>query len=188
MSNLYLLDLIKNTQSQLIQEIIKNMQHQFRILGHPHRKTIPVVMPHVHQMIDKAIAGDLSQIPRIHWWSVHLAPVFRRPGGIAEMITNAICRLHGIDLPSWKKDIALCVEVLLESDVDNFCKNYHNLFSVAQETFKEIFQKKYSQLIEHILSRSTIKTPRLFTIKSGNFTIINNHGIAIGTNPHSSGC
>ena len=103
-------------------------------------ETIPTVMPYIYKLIEKAIAGDLSQIPKIHWWYVQLAPVVRGPGGIAEMITNAICRLHRIDLPSWKEGVAPSVEVLLEPSEERFCQNYHRLFSAGQDQFEKIFE------------------------------------------------
>ena len=103
-------------------------------------ETIPTVMPYIYKLIEKAIAGDLSQIPKIHWWYVQLAPVVRGPGGIAEMITNAICRLHRIDLPSWKEGIAPSVEVLLEPNEERFCQNYHRLFSAGQDQLEKIFK------------------------------------------------
>ena len=107
---------------------------------HSDSSLISKVMPHIHQMIDKAINGDLTQIPRIHWWYVQLAPTWRGPGGIAEMITNSICRYHDIDLPGWGEGIASSVEILLEPDEENFCKKYHTLFEVDQDKLREIFQ------------------------------------------------
>lgn len=107
---------------------------------HTGREQIPIVLEHVRNLIDKAISGDLSVIPRIHWWYVHLAPTWRGSGGIAEMLTNTLCRLHGIDLPAWKKGIAPSVEVLLEPNEEKFCSNYHLLFEQGEKKLKEVFQ------------------------------------------------
>ena len=101
---------------------------------------IPVVLKHIDELLAKAIAGDLTVIPRIHWWYVHLAPNWRGPGGIAEMMTNTLCRLHNIDLPPWKEGIAPSVEVLLEPDEEKFCSNYHQLFESDQEKLKILFK------------------------------------------------
>ena len=118
-------------------------------------EAIPEIMPHIYKLIEKAIAGDLSQIPRIHWWYVQLAPVERGPGGIAEMITNTICRLHRIDLPPWAEGVAPSVEVLLEPGEERFCQNYHKLFSAGQEQLEKIFRPQIPPATEAHTSAST---------------------------------
>ena len=95
------------------------------------------VMSHIYKLIDRVIEGDMTVIPKIHWWYVHLAPTCRGSGSIAEMTVNTLCRLHGIDLPPWKKDIAPALEVLLEPNEDRFCRNYYKLF--ADESLKGRF-------------------------------------------------
>ena len=114
------------------------------------KEAIQVIMPHIYKLIEKAIAGDLSQIPRIHWWYVQLAPVLRGPGGIAEMITNTICRLHRIDLPPWAEGVAPSVEVLLEPNEERFCQNYHKLFSAGQEQLEKIFKPQISSALQQL--------------------------------------
>ena len=107
---------------------------------HTGREQIPIVLEHIQELIAKAVAGDLSVIPRIHWWYVHLSPTWRGSGGIAEMITNTLCRLHGIDLPPWKDAVAPSVEVLLEPNEEEFCSNYCQLFALDQEKLKTLFK------------------------------------------------
>ena len=107
---------------------------------HTGREQIPEVLKHIGKLIDKAIKGDLTVIPRIHWWYVHLAPTWRGSGGIVEMMTNTLCRLHNIDLPPWKEGVAPSVEVLLEPDEEKFCSNYHQLFESSQEKLKILFK------------------------------------------------
>ena len=81
---------------------------------HPDRNLIPDVIEHIDSLISKALDGDLSVIPSIHWWYVHLSPTCRGSGGIAEMITNTLCRYHNLDLPPWRDAVAPSVETLLE--------------------------------------------------------------------------
>ncbi|MCL6271626.1 hypothetical protein M3P05_17045 [Sansalvadorimonas sp. 2012CJ34-2] len=99
---------------------------------------IPVVLKHIQELIDKAVAGDLTVIPRIHWWYVHLTPVCRGSGGIAEMLTNTLCRLNGVDLPRWKDGVAPSVETLLEPNEEKFCENYHKLFA-SEDSLNNLF-------------------------------------------------
>ena len=73
---------------------------------HTSREQIPIGIKHIEELIQKAIDGDLTVIPRIHWWFVHLAPTLRGSGGIAEMIIKTLCRLHNEDLPPWNEGIA----------------------------------------------------------------------------------
>ena len=108
---------------------------------HPDIKQIPIVYKHIESLIDKAISGDLSVIPNIHWWYVHLAPTCRGSGGIAEMITNSLCRLHDLDLPPWQDGVAPSIETLLEPDEEKYCAHYHELFADNQEQLKMRFQK-----------------------------------------------
>ena len=108
---------------------------------HTSREFIPVVYYYLQMLIDKAINRNLSVIPSIHWWYVHLAPTCRGSGGIAEMMTNTLCRYHGIDLPPWKDGVAPSVETLLEPNEENFCANYHKLFAFNQDELKEHFKK-----------------------------------------------
>ena len=107
---------------------------------HTGKEQIPIVLKHIEELIAKAKAGDLIAIPRIHWWYVHLAPIWRGSGGVAEMMTNTLCRLHNIDLPPWKEGIAPSVEALLEPDEEKFCSNYHQLFESDQEKLKILFK------------------------------------------------
>lgn len=107
---------------------------------HTGKEQIPIVLKHIEELITKTIAGDLTVIPRIHWWYVHLAPTWRGSGGVAEMMTNTLCRLNNIDLPPWKEGIAPSVEVLLEPDEEKFCSNYHQLFESDQEKLKILFK------------------------------------------------
>ena len=108
---------------------------------HTDREQIPSVLKHIERLIDKALNGDLSVIPSIHWWYVHLAPTSRGSGGTVEMITNTLCRLHGVDLPPWKEGVAPSIEVLLEPSEEKFCANYYKLFSSNQDELKIRFQK-----------------------------------------------
>lgn len=107
----------------------KGANNESGIWLHTDFREIPKVTEHINKLILAAIKGDLEAIPRIHWWIVHLAHTLRGPGGIAEMVTNTLFRLHGIDLPSWKTGIVPSVEVLLEPNEKKFCANYKNLFS-----------------------------------------------------------
>ncbi len=106
---------------------------------HTDPKKINKVMEHIYSLVDKALTGDLTTIPRIHWWYVHLSPDCRGSGGIAEMITNTLCRLHGYDLPAWNQGIAPSVEVLLEPNEEKFCENYHKLFACGHDDLRKIF-------------------------------------------------
>ena len=108
---------------------------------HTGKEQIPDILIHIKSLIDKAISGDLSVTPKIHWWYVHLAPTCRGSGGIAEMITNTLCRYHGTDLPPWKEGVAPSVEILLEPNEEKFCANYHELFASNQEQLQKIFKK-----------------------------------------------
>ena len=109
---------------------------------HTGTEQIPFVLKHIESLIDKAIVtDDLSVIPSIHWWYVHLAPTCRGSGGTAEMITNTLCRLHSVDLPPWKEGVAPSIETLLEPNEKKYCENYHELFSSDQEKLKELFKK-----------------------------------------------
>ena len=119
------------------------------------KEAIPEILPHIYKLIEKAIAGDLSQIPRIHWWYVQLAPVRQGPGGIAEMVTNTICRLHRIDLPPWAEGVAPSVKVLVEPSEERFCQNYHKLFSAGQEQLEKIFRPQTPPATEAHTSAST---------------------------------
>lgn len=107
---------------------------------HTGREQIPVVLEHIKELIEKAISGDLSVIPRIHWWYVHLAPTSRGSGGIAEMVTNTLCRLHEIDLPPWREGVAPSVEVLLQPNEERFCSDYYQLFALDREKLKALFK------------------------------------------------
>ena len=107
---------------------------------HAEREQIPAVLSFIESLIDKAFNGNLTVIPRIHWWYVHLAPTSRGSGGTAEMITNTLCRLHGVDLPPWKEGVAPSIEVLLEPNEEKFCANYHELFAFDREDLKELFK------------------------------------------------
>ena len=98
---------------------------------HPSEDTIPVVLPHIEALISKAIKGDLSVIPNLHWWYIHLAPVLRGPGGTIELVINALCQLNGVKLPEWKEGVAPSIEILRSDDENEFCKNYHLLFESA---------------------------------------------------------
>ncbi|USE35472.1 hypothetical protein [Endozoicomonas sp. SCSIO W0465] len=97
---------------------------------------------HVQGLIEQAMAGDLSVIPRIHWWYVHLAPTVRGPGGTVEMIIHALCAANGYYLPGWTNDIAPSIEILVEPDEDAFCQNYHKLFEAHQDALQMLFTKK----------------------------------------------
>ena len=108
---------------------------------HTDREQIPSVLQHIEHLIDRALNGDLSVIPSIHWWYVHLAPTSRGSGGTVEMITNTLCRLHGVDLPPWKEGVAPSIETLLEPNEEKFCANYYKLFSSNQDELKIRFQK-----------------------------------------------
>uniref|UniRef100_UPI00214922CE hypothetical protein n=1 Tax=Endozoicomonas sp. YOMI1 TaxID=2828739 RepID=UPI00214922CE len=88
------------------------------------------------------MAGDLSVIPRIHWWYVHLAPTVRGPGGTVEMIIHALCAANGYYLPGWAKGIAPSIEVLVEPNEDAFCQNYHQLFEAHQGALQMLFTKR----------------------------------------------
>lgn len=108
---------------------------------HTGREQIPMVLEHIEKLIEKVISGgDLSIIPRIHWWYVHLAPTIRGSGGIAEMVTNTLCRLHHLDLPPWREGVAPSVEVLLQPDEERFCSDYYQLFALDQEKLKALFK------------------------------------------------
>lgn len=107
---------------------------------HPSWEIIPECLKYINEMVKKCINGDLSFIPKIHWWYVHLAPTWRGSGGIAEMLTNTLCRIHGVDLPPWKERVAPSVEILLEPDEEKFSLNYHQLFEKNQEELKELFK------------------------------------------------
>ena len=111
------------------------------LIVHTSEKQIPIVKQHIQKLIDKAIDGDLSVIPSIHWWYVHLAPTYRGPGGIAEMLTNTLCRLHDIDLPPWNDGVAPSIEILLEPNEEKFCSYYHELFAKDQDILKALFSK-----------------------------------------------
>ena len=111
------------------------------LIVHTSEKQIPIVKQHIQKLIDKAIDGDLSVIPSIHWWYVHLAPTYRGPGGIAEMLTNTLCRLHEIDLPPWNDGVAPSIEILLEPNEEKFCSYYHELFAQDQDILKTLFSK-----------------------------------------------
>ncbi|WP_354011149.1 hypothetical protein [Endozoicomonas lisbonensis] len=108
---------------------------------HTHETLIAPVMSHIEHLVDRGLKGDMTVIPKIHWWYVHLAPTHRGSGGIAEMLTNTLCRRYGIDLPPWREGVAPSVEVLLEPDEERFCQNYHQLFSENQDYLKEVFQR-----------------------------------------------
>lgn len=99
-------------------------------------------LQHVQGLIDQAMAGDLSVIPRIHWWYVHLAPTVRGPGGTVEMIIHALCAAKGYYLPGWAKGIAPSFEVLVEPNEDAFCQNYHQLFEAHQEALQILFTNR----------------------------------------------
>ena len=105
---------------------------------------IDQVMDHIGQLINEAIQGDLTVIPKIHWWYVHLAPDNRGSGGIAEMIISILCRSHGIDLPAWKEGVAPSVEVLLEPSEEVFCKRYHELFATNRSDMMYFFNPALS--------------------------------------------
>ncbi len=107
---------------------------------HSDPKKTDQVMDYVYQLINVALQGDLTVIPKLHWWYVHLAPDHRGSGGIAEMITSILCRLHGVDLPPWKEGVAPSVEVLLEPSEEEFCKKYHELFASNNYELKKLFQ------------------------------------------------
>ena len=115
-------------------------QEESALWYHTDVDQISKVMSYIEGLVEKAIDGDLKMIPKIHWWYVHLAPTKRGSGGIAEMIVNALCRLHNIDLPPWKEGIAPSVEVLLEPDEEKFCSSYHQLFESDQEKLKISFK------------------------------------------------
>ncbi|MGB1271449.1 MAG: hypothetical protein ACPG5T_05200 [Endozoicomonas sp.] len=116
---------------------------------HPGVEQFPVVLKHIESLVQKAIEGDLTVIPNIHWWYVHLAPVYRGAGGIAEMLTNTLCRLHDVDLPPWRDGVAPSVEVLLEPDEEKFCLNYYQLFAEDQEKLKRLFECNEEQYINN---------------------------------------
>ena len=94
---------------------------------HPHRDEIQQGYEHCCNLLEIALKGDLSFVPKFHWWYVHLAPVLRGPGGIAEMVSATVHNLHNSNLPGWKTGIAPSVEILLEPDEDKFCKSYSSL-------------------------------------------------------------
>lgn len=99
-------------------------------------------LQHVQGLIDQAMAGDLSVIPRIHWWYVHLAPTVRGPGGTIEMIIHALCAANGYYLPGWAKNTAPSIEVLVEPNEEAFCRNYHTLFEAHQGALRMLFSKR----------------------------------------------
>ena len=110
---------------------------------HPAPEVIPECIEHINKLVSKALTGDLTVIPRIHWWYVHLSPTFRGSGGTAEMLTNTLCRLHGIDLPPWKEGVAPSVEILLEPNEEEFCSGYHKLFETNQDELEQCFKSKH---------------------------------------------
>ena len=112
------------------------------VINHCLPITIQPVIKHIYQLIDNAKSGNFNAIPRIHWWYVHLAPVKKGPGGIAEMIVTALCEYHGLTLPSWKEGVAPSVEVLLEPNEEKFCANYHALFDRENQRLKVFFATK----------------------------------------------
>ncbi|KEQ19423.1 hypothetical protein [Endozoicomonas numazuensis] len=107
---------------------------------HTYHRQIKIVIPYIEQLIQKAIEGDLTVIPKIHWWYAHLAPTIRGSGAIAELITKTLCRLHDIDLPPYKNGIATAIEALLEPHEERFCKNYHTLFAADQLRLEKKFK------------------------------------------------
>lgn len=66
---------------------------------HTDPEKIDIVMPHIQNLVERAVQGDLTVIPKIHWWYVHLAPTTRGPGGTAEILINTLCQLNEIELP-----------------------------------------------------------------------------------------
>ncbi len=70
---------------------------------HTSVKQIEPVLSHIETLVGRALKGDLTVTPRIHWWYVHLAPTWRGSGGIAEMLVHTLCKLHGHILPPWKE-------------------------------------------------------------------------------------
>ncbi len=100
-------------------------------LVHTQNAQIPSAMAHIEHLVNKALAGDTSVLPHIHWWYVQLAPVFRGPGGVAEMLVKTLACHNGYRLPFWKKGLAPSVEVLLQPDENKFCRDYPNLFSTS---------------------------------------------------------
>ncbi|MGO0307827.1 hypothetical protein ACTL6P_14695 [Endozoicomonas acroporae] len=99
-------------------------------------------LQHIQGLIDQAMAGDLSVIPRIHWWYVHLAPTVRGPGGTVEMIIHALCAANGYYLPGWATGIAPSIEVLVEPNEEAFCRNYPTLFEAHQGALRMLFTKR----------------------------------------------
>jgi len=112
------------------------------IMIHTGVEQIPRTLKHIEQLINKALDGDLTIIPRIHWWYVHVSPDCRGSGGVAEMITNTLCRLNNVDLPAWADGVAPSIEVLLEPDEKKFCSNYHKLFKNKQAELQQHFNTK----------------------------------------------
>lgn len=108
------------------------------LLIHSPSETINRGLEHIYDLIDLALNGDLSVIPRIHWWIVQLAPTWRGPGGTAEMIVKTLCCLSNVELPPWKDGIAPSIEVLMQPDENQFCKSYWTLFS--DESLKHRFE------------------------------------------------
>lgn len=108
---------------------------------HTGRDQISIVMTHLENLVDQALVGDLSVILSIHWWYVHLAPTCRGSSGIADMITNTLCRLHDLDLPPWKDGVAPSVETLLEPNEEKYSARCHELFAQDQEYLKMRFKK-----------------------------------------------
>lgn len=111
---------------------------------HPDYSLIEHIEPHIQALIEKAIDGDLTVIPRIHWWYVHLAPILRGSGGVAELIIHSLCMKHGLDLPRWRDGVAPSIEILLEPEEEKFCSEYYLLFedSFIGGKLKNIFSSK----------------------------------------------
>lgn len=145
---------------------------------HTAGEQIPHVLSHIDKLIDKALTGDLSVIPRIHWWYVHLTPTWRGSAGIAEMLTNTLCRLYDVDLPPWKDGVAPSVEVLLEPNETRFCSSYHLLFAQEQEKLQTLFEST-DEMPDQDSAKSCSSTPPQKKVeKTGEFNIKKSERIA----------
>ena len=111
---------------------------------HTSVKQIEPVLSYIETLVDRAMKGDLTVIPRVHWWYVHLAPTWRGSGGIAEMLVHTLCKLHGHILLSWKEEVAPSVETLLEPNEQKYCTNYYKLFENGNSV-KSIFSGSISK-------------------------------------------
>lgn len=110
---------------------------------HTDQKVAHQVMEYViHHLCPKALNETnlealLEDLGRIFWWTCQAKPWMLGDPSIAETLVRSILSIKGLEAPPWQKDLIPWIEVMVEPDINEFAKNFHQLFEWSVSRFNK---------------------------------------------------